>query len=103
MTFNPNLAKVKLHTKYQGRRSNKSAARVVTDGQTDRRYQVHYLSALLNYAANKAISHSGGGGIFAHSFITLNGFLLNKRALKTSEKDGDFCYGHAFVHQMVLN
>ncbi len=49
LTYNPNLAKVKLnlHTKYQGRRSNGSAVRVSADGQTDGRtegrYQVHYL------------------------------------------------------------
>ncbi len=62
LTYNPNLAKVKvdLHTKNQGRRSNGSAVRGRTDGQTDRRtdgrtdgrYQVHYLPrfAVDNYA-----------------------------------------------------
>ena len=41
MTFNPNLAKVNvnLHTKYQGRRSNRSGVRALTDGQADGRYQ----------------------------------------------------------------
>ncbi len=36
LTYNPNLANVKvnLHTKYQGRRSNSSAVRAVTDGRT---------------------------------------------------------------------
>ncbi len=53
LTYNPNIAKVKvnIHTKYQGRRSNGSAVRAQTDGhpngqtdgQTDGRYQVHYL------------------------------------------------------------
>ena len=39
LTYTPNLAKVKvgLHTKYQGRRSNGSPVRALTDG----RYQVH--------------------------------------------------------------
>ncbi len=38
----------------------------------------------------KTISHSwGGGGIFAHSFIPLNGSLMQNGALKTSEND--FC------------
>ena len=46
MTFNPNLAKVNLHTKSQGRRSSRSAVRVETDEQTDGRYQVCYLPAL---------------------------------------------------------
>ena len=32
-----------LHTEYQGRRSNGSAVRGEMDGQTDRRYKVHYL------------------------------------------------------------
>ncbi len=40
LTYNPNLAKVKWHTEYQGRRSNCSAVR---GGRTDGRYQVHYL------------------------------------------------------------
>ncbi len=49
LTYIARLAKVKvdLHAKGEGRRSNGSARRVVTDGQTDRRtdggYQVHYL------------------------------------------------------------
>ena len=34
------------------------------------------------------------GGIFAHSFIALNGSPIQNRASKTSENDGDFCYGH---------
>ncbi len=45
LTYNPKLAKVKvnLHTKSQGRRSNGSGVRVVTDGRMDGRNQVHYL------------------------------------------------------------
>ncbi len=35
-----------MHAKYQGQMSNGSAVRAHTDGQTDGRYQVHYLSAL---------------------------------------------------------
>ena len=41
----------------RGRRSNGSAMKVSadrrTDGQTDRRYQVHYLPDLLSYAVDK--------------------------------------------------
>ncbi len=37
LTYNPNLAKVNLHAKYQGRRPNGSAVREGTDGRTDRR------------------------------------------------------------------
>ena len=39
MTYNPNLAEVKVdpHTKYQGHRSNGSAVRALTDRETDRR------------------------------------------------------------------
>ena len=37
----------------------------------------------------KAISHSVGGGIFAHSFIALSGSAVQARASKTSENDGD--------------
>ncbi len=49
MTYNPNLAKVKVdpYAKYQGQRSNGSAVRAHTDGRTDRRtdgrYQFYYL------------------------------------------------------------
>ncbi len=45
LTYIARLAKVKvdLHARDEGRRSNGSARRVVTDGQTDGRYQVHYL------------------------------------------------------------
>ena len=47
LTYNPNLAKVKVdpHTKNQGQRSNGSAVRALTSKQTDRRNQVHYLPA----------------------------------------------------------
>ncbi len=44
---------VNLHSKYQGCRSNGSGVRPFTDGWTDECYQVHYLSALLNYAVDK--------------------------------------------------
>ncbi len=39
LTYNPNLAKVKvnLHTKYQGRRSNGSAVRAQTEGHPNGR------------------------------------------------------------------
>ena len=45
LTYNPNLAKVKvdLYAKYQGQRSNGSAVRAHSDGQTDGRYQFYYL------------------------------------------------------------
>ncbi len=36
------------------------------------------------------------GGIFAHSFIALNGSAMQNRALKTSENAGHFSYGHPF-------
>ena len=42
LTYNPSLAKIKVspHAKKQGHRSS---GRVVTDGQTDGRYQTYYL------------------------------------------------------------
>ncbi len=50
LTYNPNLAKVKvdLHTEYQGRRSNGSAVRSLTDGQADiRTYATKRIISLL--------------------------------------------------------
>ncbi len=47
------MVKVDLHTKYQGRRSNDSGVRVLTDRQTDGRYQVHYLPTSLSYTVDK--------------------------------------------------
>ncbi len=58
LTYNLNLAKVKvdLPTECEGRRSNGSGVRALTngqmDGQTDRCYQVHYLPASLSYAVD---------------------------------------------------
>ncbi len=48
LTYNPNIAKINLHAKYQGRNSNGSA-----DRRMNGRYQVHYLSAARCYAVDK--------------------------------------------------
>ena len=63
LTYNPNLAKVRvdLQTEYEGQRWNGSSGRVQTDtqmdGQTDGRYQVHYLPALLSYVVDNQGFH----------------------------------------------
>ena len=51
MTYNPNLAKVKvnLHTKFQGRRSNSSAVRAQTDIQMD---TTNYIISLASRSIN---------------------------------------------------
>ena len=65
LTYIARLAKVKVdpHAKDEGRRSNSSAKRVVTDRRTDRRtdgrYQVHYLP---RFAVDKNITAATNKG-----------------------------------------
>ncbi len=44
--------KFDLLTEYKGRRSNDAAVGALTDGQTNGRYQVHYLPASLSYVVD---------------------------------------------------
>ncbi len=57
LTYNPNLAKVNLHTKYQGLRSIGAGVRALTDRQTDATKCI-YLPASLSYAVDNQQGHN---------------------------------------------
>ena len=91
LTYNPNIAKVKLdlHTKYQGSRSNCSGVTAMTDRQMDGRYQAHYLPASLSYAVDEDLSQKY---LWTEVYSTKNGAQYAKGAQMA-------LFSYAMVHK----